>query len=213
VTGFDVTASAADVGLAVDKLQIFELVRLERLWRDLGEWDELAAAYTEDAIIRTTWFCGHAKEFAEGSKVMADRGRHSKHPIWPIYARVNADRALVESRAEIQNRSEIGGVLVDTTQYVRFFSRACRTSAGWRLGSFEGIYEKGTIAPVNPADTVPIDWAEVTAATPRTSYQLHAWAIMRRGYTVSDDLLGDDRPEQLRDFYAAENRWLSGSGG
>jgi SnoaL-like domain len=210
VTGFDQTASAADVALAVDKLQIFELVRLERLWRDLGEWDRLAAAYTEDAIIRTTWFCGHAQEFAEGSREMAGRGRHSKHPIWPIYARVNADRALVESRAEIQNRSEIGGVAVDTTQYVRFFSRVCRTSAGWRLGSFEGIYEKGTIAPVNPADTVPIDWAEVTAATPRTSYQLHAWAITRRGYTVGDDLLGDDRPEQVRDFYAAENRWLHG---
>lgn len=208
VTGFD--ASAAELALALDKLQIFELVRLERLWRDLGEWDKLAEAYTDDGVIRTAWFHGNAKEFAEGSKVMADRGRHSKHPIWPVYARVNGDRALVESRAEIQNRSEIGGLAVDTTQYVRFCSRVCRTPAGWRLGSFEGIYEKGTIAPVNPADVVPIDWAEVTAATLRTSYQLHAWALARRGYSVGDDLLGDDRPQQVRDFYAAEDAWLLG---
>lgn len=212
MTEVDLSVVSGDLGLALDKLQIFELVRLERLWRDLGEWDKVAEAYTADAIIRTSWFHGNARDFAVGSKEMADRGRHSKHPIWPVYARVHGDRALVESRAEIQNRSEIDGVAVDTTQYVRFCSRVQRTPAGWRLASFEGIYEKGTIAPVNPADPVPIDWAKVTASTPRTSYQLHAWAITRRGYPVGDDLLGDDRPDQVREFYAAENRWLLAGG-
>jgi len=201
-----------DLALALDKLRIFELVQRERLWRDLGEWDKLAEAYTDDAVIRTSWFHGDARDFAEGSKLMAERGRHSKHPIWPVYALVNGDRALVESRAQIQNRSEIDGVAVDTIQYVRFFSRVRRTPAGWRLASFEGIYEKGTIAPVNPADAVPIDWAEVASATPRSSYQLHAWAITRRGYSVGDDLLGDDRPQQLREFHAAAHRWLLGGG-
>ena len=208
MTEAEVSASAGDLVLALDKLQIFELVRLERLWRDLGEWDKVAAAYTEDAIIRTSWFHGNAREFAEGSRAMAERGRHSKHPIWPVYARVNGDRALVESRSQIQNRSEIDGVAVDTVQYVRFVSRVRRTPAGWRLVTFEGIYEKGTIAPVNPHDTVPIDWTEVTAATPRRSYQLHAWAMSRRGYSVPGDLLGDDAPRQLADFHAAEEAWL-----
>lgn len=208
MTEADLPGPTIDLALAADKLQIFELVRLERLWRDLGEWDKVAEAYTEDAIIRTSWFHGNARDFAEGSKAMADRGRHSKHPIWPVYARVNGNRALAESRSEIQNRSEIGGVGVDTTQYVRFCSRVSRTPVGWRLASFEGVYEKGTIAPVNPADTVPVDWAEVTAATPRTSYQLHAWAMSRRGYSIGDDLLGDDQPQQVRDFYAAEYQWL-----
>lgn len=208
MTELEVPASNDDIAVVLDKLQIFELVRLERLWRDLGEWDKNAEAFTDDAVIRTTWFHGNAKEFAEGSKTMAERGRHSKHPIWPVYALVNGDRALVESRAEIQNRSEIDGVPVDMTQYVRFVSRVCRTPAGWRLGSFEGIYEKGTIAAVNPADVVPVDWAEVTGTTPRTSYQLWAWAMTKRGYSVAHDLLGDDRPEQVREFHAAEKRWL-----
>ncbi|HTZ25637.1 MAG TPA: nuclear transport factor 2 family protein [Streptosporangiaceae bacterium] len=212
MTGTEASASSGDLALALDKLQIFELVRQERLWRDLGEWDKLAEAYTEDAVIRTSWFHGNARDFAEGSKVMADRGRHSKHPIWPVYARVNGDRALVESRSQIQNRSEIDGVAVDTVQYVRFVSRVRRTPSGWRLVTFEGIYEKGTIAPVNPGDTVPISWDEVTAATPRTSYQLHAWAISRRGYSVPDDLLGDDEPQQLREFFAAEEAWLLAEG-
>jgi hypothetical protein len=191
-----------------DKLAIAELVGLERLWRDLGEWDKLAGAYTEDATIRTTWFHGNARAFALESKTMAQKGRHSKHPITPIYVRVNGDRALVESRAAIQNRSEIDGVWVDMTQFVRFVSRVRRTVAGWRLQSFEGIYEKGTIAPVNPADALPFDWSEVETAVARPSYQLWAWAMLRRGYQVFDDLLGDDRPDELRDFYAAEEEWL-----
>ena len=146
MTETEVSASAGDLALALDKLQIFELVRLERLWRDLGEWDKVADAYTEDGIIRTSWFHGNARDFAEGSKVMAERGRHSKHPIWPVYARVNGDRGLVESRSQIQNRSEIGGVAVDTVQYVRFVSRVRRTPAGWRGG--RGIFRH--VHPIGP---------------------------------------------------------------
>lgn len=198
----------ADPDTVADKLAIIELIGLERLWRDTGEWDRVADCFTEDAVIRTTWFEGNAREFALRSKEMAENGRHSKHPITPIYVRIVGDRALVESRAQIQNRSQLDGVLVDMTQYVRFFSRALRTVDGWRLGSFEGIYEKGTIAPVNPDDHLPFDWAEVEASTTRTSYQLWAWSMSRRGYTILDDRIGDDRPDEVRAFYASEEQWL-----
>jgi hypothetical protein len=199
-----------DVAQVADELAIRQLVRLERLWRDTGEWDKVAECFTEDAVIRTTWFEGNAKEFALRSQEMAEHGRHSKHPIDPIYVLIVGNRALVESRAQIQNRSELDGVWVDMTQYVRFFSRVRRTRAGWRLASFEGIYEKGTIAPVNPGDTLPFDWSEVESFTPRSSYRLWAWSMTRRGYTVPDDRLGDDQPEQLRAFLAAEHVWLEG---
>ncbi|MEF2975947.1 nuclear transport factor 2 family protein [Subtercola sp. YIM 133946] len=193
-----------------DELAIRELVRLERLWRDVGEWDNVAECFTDEAVIRTTWFEGNAKEFALQSKVMAEHGRHSKHPIDPIYVLIDGERALVESRAQIQNRSELDGVWFDMTQYVRFFSRVRRTEAGWRLASFEGIYEKGTIAPVNPDDSLPFDWAEVESSTTRTSYRLWAWSMSRRGYTVPDDRLGDDDPDGVQRFYAAERAWLGG---
>lgn len=191
-----------------DKLEIIELVGLERLWRDTGAWDELADAYTEDATIKTTWFDGGAEEFLRLSK---DRGQlvgHMKHPIAPIYVRIKGDRALVESRAQIQNRSEIDGVWLDVTQNVRFVSRVCRMPQGWRLASFEGIYEKGTVTPVNPDDKLPFDWSEVENSVPRPSYQLWGWLMGRRGHNVSDGLLGDDRPDELRAFHAAERRWL-----
>lgn len=194
-----------------DKFAIMELVGLERYWRDTGEWDAVAECFTEDAVITTTWFKGNAREFALKSKDMAQHGRHSKHPIHPIYVRIKGDRALVESSAQIQNRDVLDDVEVDTTQYVRFFSRVQRTTVGWRLASFEGIYEKGTMTPVNPNAEVPVEWSEIEGCTSRTSYRLWYWSMTRRGYSVPHDRIGDDDLQQVQAFYAAEEAWLNGS--
>jgi hypothetical protein len=211
-TGTDGLGQPADPATLADKLAIIELVSLERYWRDTGLWDNVAECFTEDAVITTTWFKGNARDFAQLSKEMAEHGRHSKHPIHPIYVRVNGDRALVESRAEIQNRDRLDGVAIDTLQYVRFFSRVVRTSVGWRLASFEGIYEKGTMAPVDPNARVPVDWSEIENSTPRTSYDLWFWSMSRRGYAIPNDRIGDDDPDQVRAFYTAEEAWLGGAG-
>jgi SnoaL-like domain len=101
-------------------------------------WDRLAACYTDDSLVRTTWFHGTGREFADASRDMLERGRHSLHLITPTHVRVNGDRALVESLGEIHNRSSIEGVEVDTTMYCRFFSRVRRTDEGWRLVGFDG---------------------------------------------------------------------------
>ena len=138
---------------------------------------------------------------------MAERGRHSKHPIAPIWARINGDRALVESNAEIQNRSILEGIEVDTVQYCRFFSRVRRTPDGWRLVSFEGIYTKDTIAPTDPADQLPIDWDAMRKL--RSSYRVWAYLMALRGYEVSQEKIGDDRPELLEAFYAHAEHWLA----
>lgn len=195
----------------LDKLQIGELVRLERFYRDRGMWDELAACYAEDARIRTTWFQGNGAEFAAASREMAERGRHSLHPITPVHVRVNGDRALVESIAEILNRSTIDGVEVDMTMHCRFFSRVVRTEAGWRLASFDGIYHRDSIAPVNPGDALPLDWEELRGLRP--SYRIWAWSIRRRGYEVGQEELGDDRPDLLAPFYREAEEWLAGRSG
>jgi hypothetical protein len=196
-------------GLAeyLDKQAIAELVRLERFWRDRAEWDKLAACHTENSRVKTTWFEGTGREFAEASREMAEKGRLSTHLITPTHIRVNGDRALVESLMEIHTRGAIDAVEVDTIMYGRFFSRVRRTAAGWRLASFDGIYHKDVIAPVNPGQTVPIDWTELSRFRP--SYRIWAYMISRRGYSVTNDELGDDRPDLLQPFYRAADHWLA----
>lgn len=191
-----------------DKLEIMELVGSERLWRDTGQWDKLAKAYTDDARVKTTWFDGTAKEFLANSRGRSQLVGEMKHPIVPIYVQIVGDRALVESRAQIQNRSQIKSVWLDLTQHVRFVSRVRRTPDSWRLESLEGIYEKGTVSPVNPDERLPFEWSEVESAVDRPSYQLWAWLMGYRGHKVDADLLGDDRPDELRAFYTAEEQWL-----
>lgn len=189
-----------------DKLAIAELVRMERFHRDRRRWDELANDYVEDSRVKTTWFEGTGREFAEASRDMMQRGRESIHLITPTEIRVNGDRALSESHAQIHNRSVIRGVECDTTQFCRFFSRVVRTPDGWKLASFDGIYHKDTIVPVDPTDTVPIEPGELDGLRP--SYRIWAFVIGLKGYEIGPDELGDDRPDLLERFYAEADAWL-----
>jgi hypothetical protein len=191
-----------------DRQAIADLVRLERFHRDRRRWDELAEDYVEDSRVKTTWFEGSGREFAAASREMAERGRESIHLIAPSEVRVNGDRALCESNAQIVNGSVVHGIEVDMVQYCRFFSRVVRTPAGWRLASFDGIYHKDTIVPVNPGDSVPIEWEKLRDLRP--SYRIWAYAISLKGYDIGQDELGDDRPDLLEPFYAAADRWLAG---
>src|SRR3954463_16183349 len=99
-----------------DREAIADLVRLERFHRDRRRWDELADDYVEDSRVKTTWFEGTGREFAEASRDMAQRGRESIHLITPTDIRINGDRATCESHAQILNRSVVHGVEVDMTQ-------------------------------------------------------------------------------------------------
>jgi hypothetical protein len=195
------------LGELIEREAIFNLLRLERFWRDQGEWDKLADCYTEDAHVRTTWFDGSARDFVEASREMAGRGRHSKHMITPTYLRIRGDRALTESLGEIHNRSTFDGIEVDMIQYCRFFSRLRRTPTGWRLASFEGIYQRDTIQPVNPGDRLVLDWDELRRFRP--SYRIWSYALSRQGYDIAQDRIADDRPDLVKAFYAAEERWLA----
>jgi hypothetical protein len=193
-----------------DRQAIADLVRMERFHRDRRRWDELADDYIEHSRVKTTWFEGTGREFAAASRDMARRGRESIHLITPTDIRVNGDRALSESHAQIHNRGVVHDVEVDMVQYCRFFSRVVRTPDGWRLASFDGIYHKDTIVPVNPGDSVAIDSAALRRLRP--SYRVWAYAISLMGYEIGQEELGDDRPDLLEPFYAAAERWLAGAG-
>ncbi|MEV7340076.1 nuclear transport factor 2 family protein [Streptomyces sp. NPDC093544] len=194
----------------LDKLEIAELVRLERHRRDTGAWDKLAGSYIEDSHIRTTWFSGTAREFAEHARALTRQGggRPSKHLISPVEIRIAGDRAVVESVGEIHNRDTLEGIPIDTIQYCRFVSRVVRTADGWRLASFEGIYQKDVMTPVFPGDVIPIDREEMSRLRP--PYQLLAYRLARKGLEVpqGDEIVAEDRPELVEAFLEDTYRWL-----
>ena len=97
----------------VDRQEIYELVRLERFWRDQREWQKLADMYVPESQVCTTWFLGAGREFAAASRELYEkRGSRAKHMIWPAHCRVNGDRALCESPGTIYSRNLFGGYTV-----------------------------------------------------------------------------------------------------
>jgi len=192
----------------LDRTEIFDLARVERLYRDQRDWPRLIGCYVPNAPVRTTWFDGSIEEFAEASrrKMSGPAPSVAKHWIFPTMLEINGDRALVESPAAIFDRLAFDGVEFDTFQSCRFFSRVMRTAAGWKLASFEGIYQRDTMRSVNPAEPLPVDWELIK--TLRPSYKFLAYTQLKRGYAVNPELIGDDRPDLCEAFYARERRWL-----
>jgi hypothetical protein len=191
----------------LDQSEIFDLVRIERFYRDQRDWKGLIGSYIKNAPVRTTWFDGTIEGFAEASRrKMEEQGSTAKHWIFPTMLKIVDKRATVESPAMIFDRITFDNVQFDVFQYCRFFSRVVRTDQGWRLGSFEGIYQWDRFQTVNPADPLPVDWDLLK--TLRPSYRFLAYTQVRRGYQVNPDLIGDDRPDLLEAFYARETQWL-----
>ncbi len=190
----------------LDRAEIFYLIRFESLCRDITDWDGLVGSYVPGSPVRTTWFDGTIEEFAEASKAKMAAGGGAKHRVFPAKLHQKGDRAICESPADISERLTFEGVEFDVMAHVRFHSRVVLTDIGWRLNSFEGIYESDSVLPVNPADTLPIDWNIVNAMRP--SYRFLGFCQAYRNYDVSQELLGDDRPDLLEAFYAAERKWV-----
>jgi hypothetical protein len=196
----------------LEREEIFDLIRLERHYRDVRNWPGLLGSYVPSSPVRTTWFDGTVEDFVEASrqKMSATAAVIStpKHWIFPTVLEINGDRALAESPATIFDRLTFDGVEFDTFQYCRFVSRVTRTVNGWKLASFEGIYQRDTMRSVNPSEPLPVDWNLIK--TLRPSYKFLAYTQLRRGYKVNPELLGDDRPDLLEAFYSQEQRWLAG---
>lgn len=196
----------------LDREELFDLVRRERFARDQRRFDVMAACFHRDAYIRTSWYDGHGGDaYVEATRKWMSNTGNSKHWVFPAFAQIAGDRATVESPAMIFNRARLENVEVDFHVFCRFFSRAVREDGVWKILSFHVFFERDVMKPVNPSETLPIDWAQLNAM--RSSYKFLAYIQSVRGVKVNPDLLGDDQADELAAFHAGEDRWLAGSDG
>ena len=193
----------------LDREELFDLVRRERFARDQRRFDVMAECFHRDAYIRTSWYDGSGGQaYVDATRQWMSRTGNSKHWVFPAFAQIRGDRATVESPAMIFNRARIDGVEVDFHVFCRFYSRAVRDGAGWKLSSFHVFFERDVMRPVHSGDPLPLDRSLLE--TMRPSYKFLTYMQHTRGIAVNQDLLGDDRPEQLAAFHAMEDRWLAG---
>lgn len=193
----------------LDREELFDLVRRERFARDQQRFDVMQACFHDNAYVRTSWYdgCG-GTAYVEATRKWMAKSSTGKHWVFPAFAKVAGDRATVESPAMIFNRIDLDGVEADFYVFCRFFSRAVRQGGEWKLSSFEVLFERDVLYPVNVGETLTLDLQTLSGLRP--SYRFLSYIQSRRGVKVNPDLLGDDRPERLAEFHRGEDAWLSG---
>jgi hypothetical protein len=193
----------------LDREELFDLVRRERLARDRRRFTQMRECFHEDAFVSTSWYHGTgADAYVEATrKWMGDR-QPGTHWVFPAYADICGDRATVESPAMIASRPQVHGIEVDVIVICRFFSRAVRVNGYWKLLTFRVIFERDIMRPVHHDQTLPIDRDVLT--TLRPSYKFIGYLQTSRGVKLNPDHLGDDRPAELEAFYAGESAWVRG---
>ena len=191
----------------LEREEICDLVRKERFARDQGHWEVMAECFHPDAHIRTSWYDGNGVDYIPATKKLLEKAPGSKHWVFPGFVQINKDRALVESPGLIFNRIVLEGVEVDYQIFCRYQCRVERRDDVWRLLTFEVIFERDHMKALDPRNELPIDWERL--ATYRPTYRFLAYLQDMRGFNLSHDLLGDDRPDDLARFHAGETLWLN----
>ena len=205
------TLAAGDPAGSADQQAVSALVLRERQSRDRGWWEDMAACFSDDAVIDISWFHGPAAEFIRQTRERSTDGVWGRHRLAPPAVRVNGDRAWAELTLGIEFRTDVDGVAADLVSYCRSQYRARRTDGIWQLAYITSIYERDTLTPAVPGTLLPLNPAEFQHF--RASYRCLAWYFNGRGTPLPDDLLGDDRPEPVARQYAREETWLTGQNG
>ncbi|MEY2853607.1 MAG: hypothetical protein RL030_739 [Pseudomonadota bacterium] len=183
------------ISLAAHVSAITQLVLAERECRDMGRWDRMKACFHADSVVRISWFNGNGHDFVDGSRDMARRGTLAKHRLGPVSVRVAGHRAVATLAAAIEIPVELQGVSAQLSSHARFFYRVEYRNGAWGLSSFEVFYIRDELAPQVPGEVVPVKAAELTGY--RQSYRFLAHVLARNGFTVGDDLAGEDKPETV----------------
>jgi len=188
-------ATPESIALAAHTSAITQLVLAERECRDLGRWDRMKACFHDDAVVRISWFQGNAHDFVDGSREMALRGVLAKHRLGPVSVRINGMQAVATLAVIIDIPSRVRGVDLMLSSHARVFYRAQMRRGEWRLSSFEVFYMRDELAAQIPGEAVPVSAADVAGY--RGSYRFLSFVLAQGGFSVRDDLAGEDRPETV----------------
>ncbi|NMO03665.1 SnoaL-like domain-containing protein [Gordonia sp. TBRC 11910] len=187
-------------------IAVSQVVLRERQARDRGWWDQMRDCIHPAAQIRLSWFRGTGADFIVESREMSRRGQRATHRLGPPVVSVREDRAVVDISAAIEFRDALDGIEVDVTSYTRLLYRLERRCGSWQIQSLDPIYERDTLLATTAGADAALDHAVLSSYRP--SYRFLAYYLNASGYEISDDLYGDDRPEQVDALYRFSFAWM-----
>ena len=152
------TAASQDpLQLLVERAAIGDLLQNWGLWRDRCDWAALRGLYAPGATMQTTWLDGSATDFVDISQRMSAGATRAQHYIGVPIVKVNGARAVAQTRITILVRGLLEGVAVDATCHGWFVDRLVKQDGQWLILSRVPLYEKDTLAAVDPGVALKLD--------------------------------------------------------
>ena len=180
-----------------ERAAICDVLQNWGLWRDRCNWDALRSVYAPAATMQTTWMDGPASDFVDGCQRMSAGPTRAQHYIGVPIVQMNGSCALAQTRITILVRAQLDGIEVDATCYGWFIDRMVKLDGRWLIQSRAPIYEKDTLAVVNPNMRLDLD-ADVLAGYP-AHYKYMAYIQSIVGVPINFDLpiAGSEEQEHM----------------
>jgi SnoaL-like protein len=188
--------------------EVSQLVLRERQSRVRGLSAELLACFHEDATVETSWMRGSAQAFAAGG---AERTASSGTIINRVGApavQVSGQRGFAELYSTTTRWIPVNGVEAVLTSFMRLLYRVEERQGAWKISAMSAVNEGDTLEPAVPGTDLGVDPAALAGL--RHSYRFLAYTRSLDGIAVSQDLLGVDRPDEVKALYASVAEWLEG---
>jgi len=176
--------------------------------RDAGDWQRFKTVWHADGIMMATWFQGSFEDFIRVSKEGWDKGVSILHFLGGISIELDGQRAIAQSKMTISQRSKIEGALADVVCTGRFYDFLERRNGRWGIVLRQPIYEKDSIAPVDPAAHMVLDKTLLERFP--VGYRHLAYLQTQIGYKVKTDMPGL-KGEKVEALYALGAAWLKGA--
>ena len=157
-----------------------------------------------------TWQQSSGAEFVASSRAAWARGVDVQHFLGGTTIDLAGDRAVVQTKMTIGQRSVVHDVLVDVTCEGRFYDFFERRDDRWGIVWRQPTYERDRMDAVAPDATLRLD-AALLERFP-VGYRYLAYLQTQAGMTIKRDMPGRIGPE-VENLYARGAAWLAGKPG
>ncbi|KAL8738588.1 MAG: hypothetical protein Q9181_000639 [Wetmoreana brouardii] len=195
---------------ALDEFQITALLRRERYCRDSRQWQKLRNCYHPEPSktkIEVAAFKGNIDGFMNVSQMTTPPGLKILHPIDPVDIEIQGSKAVAWSMDRTIARFDHKHNELELTTWCRTVSRLMKLgNAGWKICSWETVYNRDQIVAVDPSVTLT---ALEGVDKLRKSYRHFAWFVSLKGVKIPEDLPGDDKPDSVAQVFKKSQAWLN----
>lgn len=193
-----------------DRALLRDAVENWAVWRDSGQWDKLLTLWHDDSVMSATWQQSSGAEFVESSRTAWARGVDVQHALGGTSIELAGDRAVVQTKMTIGQRSVVHDLLVDVFCEGRFYDFFERRDARWGIVWRQPTYERDRMDTVVPNAPLHLDQALLESFP--VGYRHLAYLQAQAGMTVKRDMPGRMGPE-VESLYARGAAWLEGRPG